>query len=47
VGRSHLSIWVLIEKLKTAAAAAADSDYRLLRTELNVEGINNGIKKCI
>lgn len=35
MGRSHPSVWVLIEKLKLAAA---DSDRRLLRTELNLEG---------
>jgi len=31
VGRSHPSIWVLIEKLNIAAA---ENDHRLLRTEL-------------
>lgn len=35
IGRSHLSIWVLIEKLKIAAA---ERDHRLLRIELNLEG---------
>ncbi|XP_022172471.1 uncharacterized protein LOC111035242 [Myzus persicae] len=41
VGRSHPSIWVLIEKLKTAAA---ESDHRLLRAELNLEGTKRNKK---
>jgi len=41
VGRSHPSIWVLIEKLKTAAA---ESDHRLFRAELNLEGTKRNKK---
>jgi len=41
VGRSHPSIWVLIEKLKTAAA---ESDHRLLRTKLNLDGTKRNKK---